>query len=508
MSAIIDAVETKIFDAYFPGNNEDSIQLFKEAWLKTQQVMESYLSSQTKPYVGMQPSELNKMLDDIMHMPQHGLDIAEVIEQTGKKVLQHSIGVTHPKCVAHLHTPPLTAAIMAEMFINVMNASMDSWDQSAIATQIEQQMITWLCQQYGLPSDGDGVFTSGGTQSNFMGLLLARDKAIHTLWNWNVKKKGMPPEAQQLKILCSDQAHFTVAQSAALLGLGEQAVVNIRTDAMSRMDEQHLEQTIVALQKEGNKPFVIVATAGTTDFGSIDPLTSISEIAKKYDMWLHVDAAYGGAVAFSPIHTSLLQGIEKADSITIDFHKWFYQSISCGAFIVRDSSSFDFLHRNADYLNDSEDEENGIPNLVGKSIQTTRRFDALKLLMSFQHMGLAQFANMIEHVMALAQQTADYMEHDDAFKLMQRPTLSTVVFRYTADHKESDPYGSEYTERQNQLHQHIRWKLIQDGEAIVAKTKVNGQVCLKFTLLNPRTTLEDITSILEDIKDIAKQSKM
>ncbi|NDI36042.1 pyridoxal phosphate-dependent decarboxylase family protein [Chengkuizengella sediminis] len=492
--------KVSIFDHYFPANNEESIELFEQAMLTIQHVVQTFFKEQSKPYSGANPNKLNEICNEVMQIPNIGMDLKKVIEKTGAKILENSIGVTHPTCLAHLHTPPLTASIVGEVIMNVMNASMDSWDQSAVATHIEEQMIQWLVQVYGFSQQADGIFTSGGTQSNFMGILLARDHFIFKKWHWNVKQKGLPPEANRMRILCSKEAHFTVSQSAALLGLGEDAVIAVDTDDNARMRPDLLRQKLETLKQDDYFPFVIVATAGTTDFGSIDPLFEIGELSESYNIWLHIDAAYGGAIQFSDQHKRILTGIEQADSLTIDFHKWFYQSISCGAFLVKNRLVFQSLHRNADYLNSLEDEQRGIPNLVGKSIQTTRRFDALKLLMSLQHVGLERFSQMIDYTIHLAKQTATYIDQDPSFDLIQYPTLSTVIFRYRSKLIQT----MDLQTRSNEVHQHIRLGLLQSGEAVVAKTKVDGWVSLKFTLLNPRTEMRHIQHILHQIKQIGE----
>ncbi|NBI29893.1 pyridoxal phosphate-dependent decarboxylase family protein [Chengkuizengella marina] len=500
MASIKTLEKSSIFDHYFPANNENSIEMFDQAMLMVKHVVQTFFKEQSKPYKGANPNKLNDICSEVMDIPRIGMDLNKIIEKTGAKILENSIGVTHPTCVAHLHTPPLTASIAAEVIMNVMNASMDSWDQSAMATHIEQQMMKWLCQIYGFPLQADGIFTSGGTQSNFMGLLLARDHYIFRKWQWNVKQKGLPPEASRMRILCSKEAHFTVSQSAALLGLGEDAVITVDTDEDACMCPDLLKQKLETLKHDDYFPFVIVATAGTTDFGSIDPLSEIGELAESYNIWLHIDAAYGGAIQFSDQHKLKLTGIERADSCTIDFHKWFYQSISCGAFLVKNRLVFQSLHRNADYLNSLEDEQTGIPNLVGKSIQTTRRFDALKLLMSLQHVGLENFSQMIDYTIHLAKRTATYIDQDPSYDLIQHPTLSTVVFRYRPKLIQT----MDIQTRSNKLHQHIRLKLLQSGEAVVAKTKIDGWVSLKFTLLNPRTEMSHIEHILNQIKQIGE----
>ncbi|MVP01932.1 aspartate aminotransferase family protein [Paenibacillus sp. N10] len=347
----------------------------------------------------------------------------------------------------------------------------------------------------------DGVFTSGGTQSNYMGLLLARDRFCMSRWHWNVRELGLHPAASRMRVLCSEAAHFTVKQSAAQLGLGEQAVVSIPVDSQHRMRPDLLEQQLTQLRDDGLLPFALVATAGTTDFGSIDPLPELAAIARRHDLWLHTDAAYGGALLLSDKHAGLLAGLDLADSIAVDFHKMFYQPISCGAFLLRDRHDFRFMRQLADYLNPAEDEEDGVPNLVTKSVQTTRRFDALKLYISLQHIGRLAFGEMIDYTLELAGGTAALIRQEPAFELMNEPVMNAIVFRYVPA---SCPVGRSPEEWSDELNVRIRSTLLSEGTAVLARTKANGRLWLKFTLLNPRTELKHTKQILQKAKEIGK----
>lgn len=384
------------------------------------------------------------------------------------------------------------------MLISTTNQSLDSWDQSPIATFLEQRLVNWLCQLFGYPSQGDGIFTSGGTQSNFMGLLLARDHYCQSQLQWSVQQQGLPPVAQKFRILCSTVSHFTVKQAAALLGLGEQAVVAVETNDQYQLSPQATERTLQSLQEQDLIPIALVGTAGTTDFGSIDPLPQLAELAQQYGLWFHVDAAYGGGLILSERHAPKLNGIAEADSITVDFHKLFYQPISCGAFLLRDRAHFGLIKRHADYLNPESNAEAGIPDLVTKSIQTTRRFDALKLWVSLQTLGQTGFADMIDTTIQLARETASLIAEDTELELANQPEINAVVFRYHPGHLKAK-------QQRDCVNYQIRQSLLESGQAVIAKTQIAGEVYLKLTLLNPRTTNAHITELLKQIKFIAKQ---
>ncbi|MFG6116119.1 pyridoxal phosphate-dependent decarboxylase family protein [Halobacillus sp. MO56] len=450
-----------------------------------------------QPYSGKTPEILQQELDNLSVFTYEGESVEELLDDIDDSLLLSNIHITHPKSVAHLHCPPLVSAMAAEMVINAFNPSMDSWDQSPAATYLEQEVIEWLTKSFGFDGASDGVFTSGGTQSNYTGLLIARDSFCKRKWGVDVQKQGLPGDFKRLRILCSEEAHFTVQKSASQLGLGEDSVVSIQTDENHKLCLYDLDRKLEELEAEQLLPFALVATCGTTDFGSIDPLAELASIASEHGLWLHVDAAFGGALILSQTHQHKLQGINQADSIAVDFHKLFYQPISCGAFLLKNKEQFKHLQHHADYLNPAEDDDKGIVNLVNKSIQTTRRFDALKLFFSLRMVGTKQYGVMIDHTLALAKAAAGYIDEVEDMTVSQpEPELNTIVFRY-------QPAVPSVVDL-NQVNLAIQKRLLHEGKGVIAKTMVEEKVYLKFTLLNPRTQLADVKEILADIQNIGE----
>ncbi|MEQ8540622.1 MAG: aspartate aminotransferase family protein [Coleofasciculus sp. D1-CHI-01] len=482
----------------FLGNSGDSIAAYQDAIATAQQVVIDYLANQTRPYSGVNPDELARILATRETCPEQGKQLREILNYTGETILNNSVVVSHPTCIAHLHCPPLIPALAAEVLIAASNQSMDSWDQSPAATLLEQQVINWLCQLFGYEQTSDGIFTSGGTQSNFMGLLLARDRYLRDRFNWSVQQQGLPPDASRLRILSSAVSHFTIRQAAALLGLGEQAVVPVETDSNYRLCPHALTHQLAQLDQQNLLPIALVGTVGTTDFGSIDPLLELAAIAQNHGLWFHIDAAYGGALIMSDRHRHKLTGIEFADSIAVDFHKLFYQPISCGAFLLKDRSEFNAIALHADYLNPQTNVEAGIPDLVTKSIQTSRRFDALKLFVSLQTLGRKGFANLIDTTIDLAVQTAQLIDAEPNLELVNHPTINAVVFRYCSQHPSSS----------NSINRQIRTTLMENGEAVLAQTQIGQQIYLKFTLLNPKTTVDNIRQLLHQIQHLCHQLEL
>jgi L-2,4-diaminobutyrate decarboxylase len=487
---------------YFLTSSPESQLNYQDASHAAIKMLVNHFATLNQPYSGKAIPELKMALNAFWEPDKINGSLPELIDQIGHELVQHLINVNHPFCMAHLHCPPLVSSIVAEIMISTTNQSMDSWDQSAAATLIEQQMVDWLCQCYGFSEAADGIFTSGGTQSNLMGLLLARDYAAHQQFNWSISEQGFPPQAHKFRILCSADSHFSIRQSCHLLGLGEQALVPIATNDNHCLSASQVKQAFYNLKQAGLLPIALVSTAGTTDLGTISPLSPLADCAKQLGIWFHVDAAFGSGVIFSEQHRHKLAGIEQADSLTIDFHKLFYQSISCGVFLVKNKKSFDFIQFNADYLNPESNEEYGFPDLVGKSIQTTRRFDALKIYLTLQAYGEEFFATLIDTTLDLAQKIAAYIEKTTDFELLALPVLNTVVFRHCPT---PIPAGYTLDHYYDSLNEYIRLTLLQTGQAIIGCTKINGQVYLKFTLMNPLMNLDDIEKLFTLIRQIATQ---
>jgi len=488
---------TSPFDRYFLSAEPESLAAYQEAIALAQQVLLDDVRNHPQPYSGQDPRALEQAIGDRFSDPFFEQNLQQILINVGEKILSNSVRVAEPTCMAHLHCPPLIPALAAEVLVNATNQSMDSWDQSPSATILEQRLVTWLCKIYGYGAQADGVFTSGGTQSNFMGLLLARDRACRDRLGWSVQQQGLPPEARRFRILCSEVAHFTIRQGASLLGLGEQAVVPVKTDPAFRMCPQDAAAKLAELRRQDLWPIALVATAGTTDFGSIDPLEPLAAIAREAGLWFHVDAAFGGALILSDRQRPKLAGIDAADSLTVDFHKLFYQPISCGAFLVRDRAAFELMRVHADYLNPEGNEAQGIPDLVTKSVQTTRRFDALKLWVSLQAVGRQTFGEMIDTTITTAHQAAQAIDAAPDLELVNWPEINAVVFRYAPPALRQDPAARD---RLNQINREVRWALLRQGRAVIAQTQIGDRVYLKFTLLNPRTTLAHLTDLLQEIQ--------
>lgn len=478
--------------------NQQTSEQYVTHMQKTSAVIKQWLDD-NNVYLGGTPQQVQAT--NAFSIRQQGRDIDTILADIQSNFLPSCVSTANANCLAHLHPPTLVIGQIAEMIIAATNQSMDSWNQSPAATYIEKDLIHWLCQrcQFGdisgalfdeqIGHNAGGVFTSGGTQSNLMGLLLARNR-FYKAKGVDVQKDGLMGQRSG-KILCSDQAHFSIEKNAALLGLGQRSVIKVATDASGAMLMSDLQHQINQLGADN--VMAIIATAGTTDLGAIDPLMAIGKICRDAQIWLHVDAAWGGALLLSQRYRHLINGLNQADSITLDFHKHFFLPISCGAFLLRDNRNFESIRHHSEYLNSADDEQDNIPNLVTYSLQTTRRFDALKLWMALDLLGTDGYATLIDNCLDTAKQAAQLIDANENFVLVHKPIISSVLFYFT-------PKDTALSDDQlAQLNRHIAQALLVNNIANVATTQFEQRLCLKFTILNPNTQINDIADIIEQM---------
>ena len=436
-----------------------------------------------RPFAGGSLAEIERLVDGVdLSAP---VPVAAALDELSQVYLDHAIWFHDPAYVAHLNCPVALPALAAEVIASAVNTSVDTWDQSTAGTLIERRLVEWTAGLIGYGEGADGVFTSGGTQSNLQALLLAREQAAHRL-----SGAAFEPElGPRLRVLATRETHFSVLKAARLLGLGSGAVRMVATTSDGRMEPGALRAIVRDEAESGGVVMAVVATAGTTDRGCIDPLAEIATIAAEHGAWLHVDAAYGCGLLLSPTRRHLLEGIERADSVTVDYHKSFFQPVASSAIVVRQAETLRHVAFHADYLNPRTAV---VPNQVDKSMQTTRRLDALKLWLTLRVVGAEQLGRLFDTVVDLAGEVHDRLVLDPDFEVLDRSALSTVLFRFR-------PPGVS-THHSDRLNPAIRSALFDSGRAMVAGTRVEGQHWLKLTLLNPKTCGHDVDGVLEQVR--------
>ncbi|MER6079453.1 aminotransferase class V-fold PLP-dependent enzyme [Streptomyces sp. NPDC001833] len=369
-----------------------------------------------------------------------------------------------PLCAAHLHCPPLAVATAADLAASALNPSLDSWDQAPAAAALEALVTRTLAHTIGL---SDAVVTTGGTESNQLALLLAREAL-----------------GSGLRLVCGDNAHHSLPRAAWLLGLPDPVVVPAPNGTL---DPAALHAALTQLPR----PLLVAATAGTTDAGLIDPLPEIAGLCAAHGARLHVDAAYGGGLAFSDRHREKLAGLERAHTVTLDLHKLGWQPVAAGLLAVARPGELGVLHHHADYLNADDDTEAGYPDLLGRSLRTTRRPDVLKIAVTLKTLGRTGLGALVDQVCARAREFAALVREHPAFELYDRPNISTVLFR---------PTGATDDDVAD-----VRRRLLHDGRAVLGRARLDGRLWLKATLLNPHTRPDELALLLKLVEGTTLQ---
>ncbi|MGW1297228.1 pyridoxal phosphate-dependent decarboxylase family protein [Streptomyces sp. NPDC002533] len=407
-------------------------------------------------------------------LPEEGIGAEAALADLVRAVAEGAADPADPACVAHLHCPPLAVAAAAELAGAALNPSMDSWDQAPAAGVIEELTTAALARLVHPTAPApDALITSGGTESNLVALLLARERAA----------------PGPLRVVTGANAHHSVHRAAWMLGLPAPTVVACSD---GRIDPDALDRALAGL---AGAPLLVVATAGTTDEGRIDPLPEIARIAERHSAQLHVDAAYGGPLLFSDRLAAQLAGLEQAATVMFDLHKLGWQPVAAGVLAVADAAMLAPLSLRADYLNADDDTEAGLPDLLGRSIRTTRRPDALKMAVTFRALGRRGLGELVEHCVRTAQEFGRAVDAHPQLRL--RPGgigISTVLFRPAVADALSDGAGDAVVAA-------VRRTLLAEGHAVLGRAvaaDVDGRdrLWLKATLLHPNAATADLLPLL------------
>ncbi len=413
------------------------------------------------------------------NMPEKGSDATEVLEFVIDKVLSESNIVSHPKSYSFVPGPSNYISAMADTLATGFNIFSGGWAASPAATELEIVTINWLLKLYKFPNKkGGGIFTSGGSMANLTALVTAR-------------RQKCGDDFSNAVIYMSNQTHSSNIKALKTIGFKKEQVRIIPTDLDFKISINKLKNAIAIDKIEGLKPLCIIANAGTTNTGSVDQLDELAAICKTEDIWFHVDGAYGGAAILSEKGAKLLKGIQKADSLTIDPHKWFFQPYEMGCLLVRNhkwlSSTFS---EKPEYLRDIEGNTSEI-NFYDHGIQLTRRFRALKFYMSIKTFGLNAFKKAITYNIDLAESLEVLLRKSPDWEVVSHATLAVINFRY-------NPINKNYSEKRlDQLNQEISRRIVASKEALLVTTILQGQVVLRMCLINPRTTIKDLKETLD-----------
>ncbi|MGB3295742.1 MAG: pyridoxal-dependent decarboxylase [Phormidesmis sp.] len=410
---------------------------------------------------------------------------ADTLLETVRSHLRHAMNAAHPGYIGHMDSIPTTLSVIGDFLVAALNNNMLSVEMSPVFSRLEPLVMQQMAARFGLGSTAGGVMVSGGSLANLQALTVARNVAFDAV------KTGVVGLGKQPVFFVSEVAHTSMQKAAMVMGLGSQAAITIRTNANSQLDINDLKDKLDGAQQAKQVPFAIVATAGTTVTGNIDPMAEMAHLAQTHQLWFHVDAAYGGALIFSPEHRHLLEGIEQADSVTFNPQKWLYIAKTCATLLFKDP---DVLKHHFRILAPYMEDHSEWPNLGELTVQGTRHPDILKLWLSLQHLGSAGYAEIIRHNYAMTAQFVDAVRARPYLQLAGEPQMNLVCFRLQPDWAEAAE-----CDRFNARLQRYLLSVEAQTSAFLSLPTYRHQRWLKAVLLNPYFHSDRIGRLFEHI---------
>jgi len=419
-------------------------------------------------------------------------DVLRVFSET---IEPYPFGNGHPRFWGWVNSPPAVMGVFAEALAAAMNPSCAGGNHAAI--HVEHQVLRWFRDLLGLPSAAAGLLVSGGSMATMTGLAVAR----HVKSGVDVRADGLRGAPKAFAFYMSSEAHGCARKAIELLGFGSASIRTIAVDAAYRIDIDALEAALEDDRARGVQPIAVIATAGSTNTGAIDDLEAVARVCRRHDVWMHVDAAYGGPAILSSAYGAELRGLRHADSVALDPHKWLFVPVEAGLVFVRDAtamrSTFSLV---PPYLrtDGSTTGVGGPPWFSEYGFQQTRGFRALKVWMTMQQFGVNGYSAAIDANIALARDLAERVRRADDFELMAPPSLSVVCFRYV-DRSLRDENAVAA------LNRALLERLQLGGEAFITSTELGGRFVLRACIVNYRSTCDDLDRMLEAIRALARE---
>ncbi|HUP20768.1 MAG TPA: aminotransferase class I/II-fold pyridoxal phosphate-dependent enzyme [Gemmatimonadota bacterium] len=414
--------------------------------------------------------------------PETGSDPEAVVARLERDVLSAMGRVHHPRFFAFVPSPSNFVSVLGDTLAAGYNVFAGTWFESSGPAMLELVVLDWLREWCGLPESTEGLFTSGGSAANLTALAVAR-------------RARLDDRVEGAVAYASDQTHSAVGRALRVLGFAPDQLRTVPSDARFRLPVEPLRAAIEADRAAGRRPFCVVASAGTTNTGAVDPLDELADLCRDEGLWLHADAAYGGAAVLSERGRAALAGIERVDSLALDPHKWLFQPYEIGCALVREGGLLgETFHVLPDYLRDVEARA-GEVNFADRGIQLTRSFRALKLWLSIQVFGLAAFREAVERGISNAETAEAILRESGAWEIVTPAGLGVVTFRWRAEDADTAERATAGLVEAAQA----------DGFTLVSSTRLRGRTVLRLCPINPRTTDEDLLESIGRLEMLAKR---
>ncbi len=432
------------------------------------------------------PAELEKLFDE--PLPEKGIALEDILERFRNDIAPNAMGVPSPRYFGQFNPTPLPIGVWADVLSSMLNQNAGAWRNGPTSAMIEARVMRWLCDLLNYGPKSFGTLASGGSEANLIALKCARDSVAA-----GIKDRGVRAAQADLVIYASEQCHYSVDKSADILGLGREGLRKIPTDDRFHIRLDALRDAIARDHDAGLLPCCIVGVAGTTSTGVIDPLEDLAAIARENRCWYHIDAAYGGPLAFSPKHKHMLNGIEQADSITFDPHKWMFVPFSCGAVLVREGGrtlrdSFDMT---PEYLSEDRGGADVEFDFFRYGQMGTRRFNSLKLWMAMKFMGREGYARTVERHIGLTHYLASRIDALPDFERVGEVETAVCCFRHSS--------------RSDLIQQRLQQQIERGGEAWITTTVLHGGRALRVNInsfLTEQHHIDELVTLLERSREL------
>ncbi|HTK45189.1 MAG TPA: pyridoxal-dependent decarboxylase, partial [Patescibacteria group bacterium] len=457
--------------------------------------------------------------------PREPATLTSVLDEFGRRVAPHTVSAWHPRSFGYFTPPPLLASVAGEMLAQVAQQGIDIWHAGPIGAFVEEEVVRWLCDLVGYRDGSFGILTSGGVMANFIAMVLARDVHLPRLRGSDVPPRGRALEG--VRVYASDQTHFSIGRALDELGFPPDTLAVVPAGDDFRLRAAPVAEAISRDRAAGIVPLAIAAVAGSTNTGSVDAIGELADLAERERLWLHIDAAYGAGARLSSRDAVLVPDLERADSVTVDPHKWLFQAYDIGGLMVRDASTLPqaFGGRRPEYYRAGHGPEGGngagpapVPatdadghgaadqlNFWRLGFEGTRRWRALKLWLSWKHVGSEGFGRLVEANVDLARHLARRIAESDDFEaLPELPELSVVCFRHLPEGRPGPAPGTSAAAALDAHQDRLQHALEASGEGWVSTTRLRGATYLRAGILNTQSTSDDVDDLLDVLRRLAR----